>query len=227
MPASPSDLKRVIENPFVEKDYEAVLGMDQLVDVAEANPKIFEIARNIYLRQDRSETGYRSLSTVVQNVLSGFGAEYAFRQIVPSATIKNESVIDIAETSYEDLQTDVVYRGHGIAIKTSIENDTKNERLWWISRRQRESIVASAPFNDYLLVLGCRPTDRNDPECTAFRYRSKLLLNIKRLASNFDYWAKTAGADSPSFLLDVDKGIEKGMCLDFGIKRSLQETFSV
>jgi hypothetical protein len=200
-------LKKQIDNPFAPEDFNSLLGAEVVLNPATRNPNLRRIARNIY---DRQKVKDRDLGMVELQTLGGFGAEMAFKDLIPSSVIVNESVVDITDTDYEELRRDVRYNGIPISIKTADDNQEKNVRKWWIAEKQRKSIWDERHFCEYLVVFGVRWESLTGEN----RYRPKFLIDHRRFAENFDRYAKKNNDTAFSYLFEDEKAIDAKLCID-------------
>jgi hypothetical protein len=191
---------------MLQHDIDFLREYRQILDIEVEDPSIEKIANAIYLRE-KDKPNSRSSDQVHDNTWPGFGAEIAFQRAISRAKILNEGIVDISESTYQNLQRDIVLDERHIAIK-SLDRSRYRTQVW-ISERQKKSIRSCAKFCDELVFMSYVPKGgrRYLYSCTG------IISDLAEFSQNFDKYARKTG-NSFSYELDVSLAERRGIYLD-------------
>lgn len=191
---------------MLQHDVDSLSNYRETLDIAVEDPSIAKIADAIYLRE-KGRSNSRLQDQVHNNTWPGFGAEIAFRRAISRAKILNEGIVDLSESTYQNLQRDIVLDGRHIAIKSLDRSKYKTQV--WISDAQKKSIRSCANFCDELVFMSYVPKGGRQYlySCTG------IVTNLAEFSSNFDRYARKTDK-SFSYELDVSLAERRGIYVD-------------
>ena len=192
---------------FKTLDIDHLRAYRERVDIWQASPIIGTIADVIHERQ-RGKANSRTCAQVHDNCWPGFGCEVAFKRVIPRASIVNEDVTNISDTTYANLQRDVLLDGVHVAIKGLDRTNYKTDV--WISEKQRESIKSCSSFCKELVFMSYLPTQSKREYIFS---ATSIVTNLEDFATHFDTYAKKT-ANSHSYLLNVETAIDAGIYIN-------------
>ena len=192
---------------FKTLDIDHLRAYRENVDISQLSPIIGTIADVIHERQ-RGKANSRTCAQVHDNCWPGFGCEVAFKRVIPRASIVNEDVANISDTTYANLQRDVLLDGVHVAIKGLDRTNYKTDV--WISEKQRESIKSCSSFCKELVFMSYLPTQSKREYIFS---ATSIVTNLEDFATNFDTYAKKT-ANSYSYRLNVETAIDAGIYIN-------------
>ena len=177
------------------------------LNIEAEDPSIGKIADAIYEREKHRYKA-RTRPQVHDNTWPGFGCEIAFRRAIPRARILNEGVTDLSETTYVNLQRDIMLDDEYIAIK-GLDRGGRYKTEVWISEKQRKSIEACAKFCKELVFMSYSPVkDR------IYKFSTTgVITDLPAFARDFDKYAKKTGS-SYSYEMNVSTAERRGIYID-------------
>jgi hypothetical protein len=192
---------------MTDDDLTSLKNYEQILDIQAEDPSIKLIADSIY-DKEKDRPGSRSREKIYDVSWPGFGCEIAFRYAIPRAQIVNLGVIKHSDTTYQNLQRDVLLDGEYIAIK-GLDRTNYRTRVW-ISEEQQKSIQRCAKFCSKLVFMSYIPKGNRSYLFSA----TGVITNLKEFAKNFHGYAKKT-ENSHSYELDVFVAQKRKIYIDF------------